>query len=76
MKIIDDRSRGKNIWFGTMAVGNTFFAAGDVCIKISLDSWFNFHTNRIVYVIDKRVPYELVNAELVLKDFKGEENGD
>lgn len=75
MTIIDTRKR-ESIPFKIMRTGATFLnAVGQVCIKVSDKKWFNFITDTLVDVDFDDVSYELVNAELVLKDSKGEENG-
>lgn len=75
MKIIDDRTRCESERFKLMATGATFFNAnGHVCLKISDESWFDLYTNKLVEVGFDNIPYELVDAELVLKDHKGEDN--
>lgn len=78
MTIIDVRKHGEIIPFKFMRTGATFLnGMGQVCIKVSNKMWFNFITDTLVDVDFVDVSYELVDAELVLKDFKGaEENGD
>lgn len=76
MTIIDTRKRGESIPFKIMRTGATFLnGMGQVCIKVSDKSWFNFITDTLIDVDFDDVSYELVDAELVLKDSKGEENG-
>lgn len=76
MTIIDTRKRGESVPFGLMKTGATFLnGMGQVCIKVSDKRWFNFITDTLVDVDFVDVSYELVDAELVLKDFKGAENG-
>ena len=77
MTIIDVRKQGESIPFKLIRTGATFLnGVGQVCIKVADKIWFNFITDTLVDVDYDNVSYELVNAELVLKDFKGEENGD
>lgn len=78
MTIIDVRKHGESIPFKLMRTGATFLnGMGQVCIKVSDKMRFNFITDTLVDVDFVDVSYELVDAELVLKDFKGaEENGD
>ena len=75
MTIIDARKR-ESVPFKFMKTGATFLnAVGQVCIKVSDKKWFNFITDALIDVDFVDVSYELVDAELVLKDFKGAENG-
>lgn len=75
MTIIDVRKHGESIPFKFMRTGATFLnGMGQVCIKVSDKMWFNFITDTLVDVDFVDVSYELVDAELVLKDFKGEDD--
>jgi hypothetical protein len=58
-----------------MRVGTTFLnATGDVCIKVSEGAMFDAEDNVLIEIGVTDIRYELINVELVINDYKGEDN--